>query len=448
MVGDNDCGQYGNGPSNNDLFNFFNAPLGGHDTPIGRRDDTVIGAQSLPYSITHIAPRTVQMVSPSTMGGDITGASTDTGSIRGNTNDLSMFVNARAPPARAPPALSVTENDSRSHNSRYDAPTVHAKTSIHFTEIPSRAVLHMKREFYVGLLGIPNPSDDQIEHKQRSIVELKNHANEWGRQYLKNEFVIVSNTIMSDYNLPSVKSFRDIKKMYHTFEHGNQEHVKAMSEIQYERWLPPNSRSDWQSSMELLYMMNNNIVYKKNTILEDKMTKVGCIAKLFRAIKIDLIKQLQFSSGGNNIKGKNAGPRGFVKKRKSSSNNVQIRTVTGVPYVNIYIEPPDDVSPLTQNSVNNVRELQKENSILQQKLSDMERLLNGHSTPIESQLLDDDDSYNNDWAETQLGSDEQLLIPVSDVDLCFENCVLLLYSNAQYINILMLLFQSIVDGGS
>jgi hypothetical protein len=53
----------------------------------------------------------------------------------------------------------------------------------------------------------------------KSIETLKKHANEWGRQYLKNEFFHISNTIMSESDLSSIQNFSDIKKMFQTFDH-------------------------------------------------------------------------------------------------------------------------------------------------------------------------------------------------------------------------------------
>jgi hypothetical protein len=366
------------------------------------------------YSLCPAASSTrAQMVSPSTYASG-PGTVNTGGSGVHEPNTLSRFIN------NDPKHSHVNDNECHSHLSRHTLdlhPNISPVTYIHYAEVPTRSMGKKDEGFYVGLLGIPNPSTKQIEHKMKSIETLKNHANDWGRQYLKNEFVNISNTIMSDNDLSSVQNFKDIKKIFQTFDHTNTMHVKVMSDIQYYRWQAPYHRALWKSNMEKIYMSDNNLAYKVRTKEEVKKNTIGCLAKLFTQIKVDLTKQLQTASKRKHI-ADSGKQRGYVKKRKNNKN-----AEISLPHVNIYVRPlsiVDEMSPITfEKSISDVRELQKQNSILQQKLCDLEMRVNGPSLTFDARL-------GIDW------NDEEIENEVSYTVLSVEDLFLLLYLLLQF----------------
>lgn len=376
-----------------------------------------------------------QVVSPSTYGepstnGTVASIPSNRGSRGYESTNMTEFMNLdhmnRHP----------KDNESRSHFSRHTSDDVHLNigslTYIHYAEIPTRSVKKEEDGFFVGLLGIPNPSKQQIENKSKSIETLKNSANEWGRQYLQHEFVIVSNSLMSKYNLSPVQKFKDIKRMFQTLDLTNDDHFKAMSDIQYNCWMMPHQRSLWKLNMEKQFMSENNLAYKERTQEEVKKYTIGCLAKLFTQIKTDLTKQLQGASKRKYI-ADSAKQRGFVKKRKDDAKS----TAQSRPYIDIFVRPPldDDVSPLTcEKSVSDFRELQKINSILLQKVNDMQRQINETSSPLENCT----DENSTDWNDSAYWGGHQSAQSVSYVSLCIETCI----STTLHIN--MLLYNTLV----
>jgi hypothetical protein len=107
-----------------------------------------------------------------------------------------------------------------------------------------------------------------------------------------------------------------------------------------------------------------------------------------------------------------------VKKRKNNKN-----AETSLPHVNIYVRPlsiVDEMSPITfEKSISDVRELQKQNSILQQKLCDLEMRVNGPSLTFDARL-------GIDW------NDEEIENEVSYTVLSVEDLFLLLYLLLQF----------------
>ena len=59
---------------------------------------------------------------------------------------------------------------------------------------------------------------------------------------------------MTEYQIPSVQKFKDIKQMFSNFDYTNEKDVKVMEEIQYLRWDSPYKRHQWKSYMENQYM--------------------------------------------------------------------------------------------------------------------------------------------------------------------------------------------------
>jgi hypothetical protein len=370
-----------------------------------RDESTSIGDERQSISQYPIAQTVRHMVSPYTYASVPSIPNNDSRGHESTT--LSRFIN------NGDDRHHVNDNDCHSHLSRHTSdvhPKISPLTYIHYAEVPTRAMNKEEEGFYVGLLGIPNPTKIQIDHKKKSIETLKKHANDWGRQYLKNEFVHVSNTIMSESDLSSVQKFSDIKKMFQTFDHTNDVHIKVMSDIQYYRWMPPYHRSLWKLNMETKYMSENNLVYKERTHEEVKTYTIGCLAKLFTQIKVDLTKQLQCASKRKFIADSGKHQRGYVKKRKTNGTNA----ASSLPHVDVYVRPSlssDEMSPITfEKSVSDFRELQKQNSILQQKLCDMEMRMNGQSSTFDSRLV-------VDW------NDEQLDNEVSYAAMCVETFI-------------------------
>ena len=141
------------------------------------------------------------------------------------------------------------------------------------------------------------------------------------------------------------------------------------------------------------------------------------MAKLFTQIKVDLTKQLQTASKRKHI-ADSGKQRGYVKKCKNNKN-----AEISLPHVDIYVRPlsiVDEMSPITfEKSISDVRELQKQNSILQQKLCDLEMRVNGPSLTFDARL-------GIDW------NDEEIENEVSYTVLSVEHLFLLLYLLLQF----------------
>jgi hypothetical protein len=362
-----------------------------------------------------------QIVSPSTIGDSVSMSN------NGQTSGLATYIrNGRQPLG------GENDIDSRSHVSKHTSDLQHNTTPftyVHYAEIPTRDIIKQEETFFIGLLGIPNPTENQIENKKQSVKTLKGDANEWGRQYLQNEFVLISNSLVTEYQIPSVQKFKDIKQMFSNFDYTNEKDVKVMEEIQYLRWDSPYKRHQWKSYMESQYMSQKNFIYKKRTIKEMKANTIGCFAKLFSQIRTDLIKQLQCASKRQfkQDNGTDTGNRGFVKRRKQTKN-LDI-SLPALPYVDIYLPVvADDLSPISfEKSVEDVRKLKAENSLLKQKISDMDRRLSEKGAPgsqnhanSNQHVHNDNDSradyevndQNIDWNDV---NEEDLLIPVRTV---------------------------------
>ena len=102
-----------------------------------------------------------------------------------------------------------------------------ATTFFHVAEIPCQK-LPTKREFYLGLLGMPNATDAQVEKKKKTIEGYKMKANRWGRDYLQNEYVPITNLIAASYRIEKVQNFREIKRAFVRMDCANHKNIEAI----------------------------------------------------------------------------------------------------------------------------------------------------------------------------------------------------------------------------
>jgi hypothetical protein len=280
-----------------------------------------------------------------------------------------------------PPPNTVIRKDQRVNNrgsvhqlagkSHVNPPPLLATTFFHVAEIPTRK-LPEEKDFYLSLLAMPNATDDQVNKKKKSIENYKMKANRWGRDYLQNEYVNITNLIAASYGIEKVQHFRDIKRRFSSMDCTNQKNLEAMKEIQYFQWLPPHMRSMWKTGMEATFMTEFNYVYKLKTMEEDNLYKFGCFAKLFAQIKVDLNKQLQECGTRTNISDSMDVERIYVKRR---SNKGTSKSSNKRPYVQVaQMSVSENISDMTSGS--DLVKAENKINLLQQQLNDMKRLLN------------------------------------------------------------------------
>jgi hypothetical protein len=247
-----------------------------------------------------------------------------------------------------------------------------ATTFFHVAEIPCRK-LPTKREFYLSLLGMPNATDAQVEKKKKTIEGYKMKANRWGRDYLQNEYVSITNLIAASYGIEEVQNFREIKRAFVQMDCANQKNIEAMKEIQYSQWMAPHMRSMWKTGMEATFMSQFNYVYKEKTMEEESYYKYGCFAKLFTQIKVDLNKQLQECGTRVNITSSDSLERVYVKRRNNNgkSTSVNKRAYTQVSQMT----HSDNVSEMgcSRSDRSDLVVAQNRINLLQQELNDMKR---------------------------------------------------------------------------
>jgi hypothetical protein len=263
--------------------------------------------------------------------------------------------------------------------SHVNTPPLLATTFFHVAEIPTRK-LPEKKDFYLSLLAMPNATDDQVEKKKKSIESYKMKANRWGREYLQNEYVNITNLIAASYGIEKVQNFREIKRRFSTMDCTNPKNLEAMKEIQYLQWLPPHMRSMWKTGMEATFMTEFNYVYKLKTMEEDALYKFGCFAKLFAQIKVDLNKQLQECGTRTNISDSTEVERIYVKRRSNKGKSIRsTSSSTTRPYVQVsQLSVTDTLSEMS--SYTDLVVAENKINLLQQELNDMKRQLTNGGT--------------------------------------------------------------------